>query len=446
MMTKRKKNGIGSGHIELIILGIVLGALFWVLESGAHVFVFEDTDFVEQIFNPEKHEAWMRFIVVGMFIAFGFYSHWVFTGRRRAEEEARHANTELTQIFETAADGMCVVDRDFNVLRANETFSSLLGKSKDETIGRKCYEVFPGPPCNTPDCPLTRILENGDRVEIDSEKRRTDGVKVPCIVTATPFRDPDGELIGIVEDFKDISERKRSEEELRQSRERLRDLASHLQVIREEERSRIAREIHDELGQALTALKMDLHWVARRLPGDEPALSEKTIAMSGLIDKTVQSVKRISSELRPGLLDDFGLSAAIEWQVAQFGKRTGIQCDIISDPEDIVLAEDHSIAIFRILQETLTNIARHAEASRVNVILRENPGSVEMEVHDNGKGIGETQVLDPKSFGIIGMRERAHVLGGDLNITGGSGQGTVVKVGIPIDNREKNDDQDSHRG
>jgi len=232
--------------------------------------------------------------------------------------------------------------------------------------------------------------------------------------------------------LEEITERKRAEEDLKQSHERLRDLASHLQSIREEEGRRIAREIHDELGQALTALKMDIHWINYRLPRDQPLLLEKTKTMSKLVDITIQSVRRISSDLRPGLLDDFGLSAAIEWQVNEFSNRTGIQCGMVSDPEDIVLDQVCSIALFRIFQEALTNIARHANATEVEVILKEMAGKVELRVHDNGKGITEKQVSDARSFGLIGMRERVYYLGGDLIISGTLNKGTTVKASIPI--------------
>lgn len=231
---------------------------------------------------------------------------------------------------------------------------------------------------------------------------------------------------------REIAERKRSEGELKQSRERLRDLASHLQSIREEERSRIAREIHDELGQALTALKMDTHWVGQRLSNkNQQLLLEKTQSMSKLIDMTVQSVQRISSELRPGLLDDLGLSAAIEWQANEFRSRTNIQCKIISIPEDIILDSDSSTAIFRLFQETMTNIARHANATRVEVMLKQKSGTVELIVHDNGKGITEKENSDSGSFGLIGMRERVHSLGGYLTIRGAPNKGTSVEVFIP---------------
>jgi signal transduction histidine kinase len=185
------------------------------------------------------------------------------------------------------------------------------------------------------------------------------------------------------------------------------------------------------LGQALTALKMDTHWVGQRLSWDQQLLLEKAKSMSKLIDTTIHSVQRISSELRPGLLDDLGLSAAIEWQANEFRSRTNIQCKIILDPEDIILDRATSTAVFRIFQETLTNIARHANATRVEVMLKQKSGKVELAVYDNGKGITEKDISDPGSFGLIGMRERVHSLGGYLTIRGVLNEGTNVEVFIP---------------
>ena len=236
---------------------------------------------------------------------------------------------------------------------------------------------------------------------------------------------------------REIVERKSSEEELKHSRERLRDLAVYLQSVREDERGRIAREIHDELGQALTALKMDTHWIGQRLSKDQQLLLEKTRSMSRLINMTVQSVQRISSELRPGLLDDLGLSAAIEWQANEFHRRTGIQCETISEPEDIALNRDLSTAVFRIFQEALTNIVRHANATKVEVMLSKKSDKIELTVIDNGRGITENQISDERSLGLIGMRERVHSYGGDLKICGALNKGTTIMVSIPLDKPEK---------
>jgi signal transduction histidine kinase len=242
----------------------------------------------------------------------------------------------------------------------------------------------------------------------------------------------------------EITERKRSEDELKRSREQLRELASHLQSVREEERGRIAREIHDELGQALTALKMDIHWVGQRLSNDQELLLGKIQSISRLIDMTAQSVQRISSELRPGLLDDLGLSAAVEWQADEFQDRTNIQCEVASDPEDITLNPALSTAVFRIFQEALTNIARHANATGVKVILKEKIGKVELTVRDNGKGITDKQVSDARSFGLIGMRERVHYFGGDLTISGTPNKGTTVSVSVPHHRKVNDDDTDNY--
>ena len=230
----------------------------------------------------------------------------------------------------------------------------------------------------------------------------------------------------------EIAERARAEDELRHSRQQLRDLAAHLESIREQERANIAREIHDELGQALTALKLDIHWVGEKAGVRNPDLLARTRVMSAMIDATMQSVRRISSELRPKLLDDLGLSAAIEWQAREFERHAGITCTIQSQPDDIVLDQARSTALFRIFQETLTNVARHAEASRVKVALSTNPaGAVEMIVSDNGKGVTPEQLADARSLGVIGMRERVRSLHGSIEFVGRPGQGTTVRVSIP---------------
>jgi PAS domain S-box-containing protein len=231
----------------------------------------------------------------------------------------------------------------------------------------------------------------------------------------------------------DITQRKKAEDDLKNSREQLRNLSAHLQSLLEKERMLIAREIHDELGQALTALKMDLLWLNNRLANNQVPLHDKMKSMVELVDKTAQTVQRISAELRPGLLDDLGLAAAIEWQAEEFQKRTGILCEVSLDPEDedIVTSQDISTAIFRIFQETLTNIVRHARASHVNVILHERDNEIKLEVNDNGRGITQEQASHPRSFGILGIRERVKLLSGTVSIIGSPDKGTTITVCIP---------------
>lgn len=234
-----------------------------------------------------------------------------------------------------------------------------------------------------------------------------------------------------------ILQREQAEQQLKQANLRLHDLADYQETAREEERTRIAREVHDELGQALTGLKMDLAWLRSRLARFD--LAEQVVAvraraeqMSTLIDSTIQTVRRIATELRPGLLDDLGLAAAAEWQAEEFQRRSGIRCVVSIDLEDVPLARHLATALFRILQETLTNIARHAEATRAKIGLKTEGQDLLLTVVDDGRGITEAALAKPGSFGLLGMRERTAALGGDLRIEGQPGKGTTVTARIPL--------------
>jgi signal transduction histidine kinase len=235
----------------------------------------------------------------------------------------------------------------------------------------------------------------------------------------------------------DITERKKAETELTNSRQQLRNLSEHLQSVREEERTHIAREIHDELGQVLTSLKIDVSMVAGKLPADNKFLLEKTELMMKRIDETIQTVKKICSELRPTILDHFGLQAAIEWQAEDFQKRTGIKCEVSFHPEDIVPDKNISIVIFRIFQEALTNIMRHAGATEVKASLKAEDSMVTLEVKDNGKGITEKEIARPSSFGLLGIRERVNFLGGGVTISGIRNRGTTIEVNLPFRRKGK---------
>ena len=221
----------------------------------------------------------------------------------------------------------------------------------------------------------------------------------------------------------------RKTERLSESEEKLRRLAAHLISVREEERAHIAREIHDELGQVLTGLKMEVTWLAKRLR-DKP-LIEKTDSMCKLIDTTVQTVRKIATGLRPEMLDDMGLIAAVGWQAKEFQKRTGIRCRAKLPPE-VKLDIDVSTTMFRIFQEILTNVARHSRATRVDIELSLGEERVALEVVDNGVGIADADLSGKKSLGLLGMHERALLFGGDVKINGTPGHGTRVSVSIPM--------------
>jgi signal transduction histidine kinase len=222
----------------------------------------------------------------------------------------------------------------------------------------------------------------------------------------------------------------RQRERLRESEEKLRRLAAHLVTIREEERAHIAREIHDELGQVLTGLKMEVTWLAKRLK--EQPLLEKTDSICSLIDSTVQTVRKIATGLRPEVLDDMGLVAAVGWQAKEFQKRTGIRCRAKLPPETVRPQIDVATTVFRIFQEILTNVARHSRATRVDIDLDISDERVALVVVDNGVGIPDAELNGRKSLGLLGMQERALLFGGEVNLTGTPGHGTRVAVTIPI--------------
>ncbi|RJQ55034.1 MAG: GAF domain-containing protein [Nitrospiraceae bacterium] len=230
-------------------------------------------------------------------------------------------------------------------------------------------------------------------------------------------------------------ESKNAEKRLKESYKQLRNLTGHLQSVREEERGRIARDIHDELGQLMTALKIDLAWLHSRLHRDQEVFLDKIKSMIELIEMGNKTIQRISSELRPRMLDDLGLSAAIEWQAREFQERTGIECGVRMIPEDIILEKELATNIFRIFQEAITNVIRHADATRVEVNLKVDPSGLELLITDNGKGIVEEQISSPYSCGLISMRERVLPWDGRVEITGEENRGTTVKVNVQVNAR-----------
>src|SRR5262245_17647635 len=230
---------------------------------------------------------------------------------------------------------------------------------------------------------------------------------------------------------KEIAEHKLTEQRLRESEENLRALAARLQSVREEEQIRIAREVHDGLGQQLTGLKMDLTWLVGKLQTDQEPLVKKIGSMFLLIDETIHSVRRIASGLRPELLDEAGLAAAIGWHARDFQQRTGIRCLVDVLPDSDGLDPERSTAMFRIFQEVLTNVARHPNATRVDVSMRRDDTRFTLEVRDNGKGITPGTIHDPRSLGLLGMRERVLPFDGRIEISGSRGKGTRVVVLLP---------------
>lgn len=230
----------------------------------------------------------------------------------------------------------------------------------------------------------------------------------------------------------EIAERKRVEEELKKSLEQLRALADRLRVVREDERTLVAREMHDELGQACTAIKMDLASIGRKATKKQTQLRAKVDSATQLVDTMIATVRRIASELRPRTLDDLGLNAALEWQAHEFETRTGIRCRVTLPEEQLALDAGRSTAVFRIFQESLTNVARHAEATQVDARLERHSDQLIFIVHDNGKGFDPGHSSARRSLGLVGMQERALLLDGELEIDGGLGSGATMTLRIPL--------------
>jgi len=209
-------------------------------------------------------------------------------------------------------------------------------------------------------------------------------------------------------------------------------LARRLLEAEEAQRRRMAREIHDALGQGLTALKLDIGWLARHLPGEQTDMHSRILAMEDLASRTIEDVRRLSAELRPAVLDDQGLRAAIRWQVGEFEKRTGLRCALALPAEEVDWSDDRCTAAFRVLQESLTNVVRHAAARHVTVALwRQRQGDAVLEIHDDGQGFSTAQAARPGALGLLGMRERALLHGGTLAVTSAPGEGTTVTLSMP---------------
>ncbi len=361
------------------------------------------------------------------------------TERKLAEEALREFERRFSDTLTNIETIAVMADMKGDITFCNDYLLRLTGWKREEVIGKNWYVMF------LPDDERTRVSELLDRVEptgeiplhMENEIKTRSGERRLVKWTNTTLRGRSGQVIGVAALGDDITELKAAEEQLKSSTARLRALSARLQSAREEEGTRIAREIHDELGSALTGIKWDLECVDKFLRGTVDdcqikSAQEKIPTMINLIDETINTVRRISSELRPGVLDDLGLVAAIEWQAQQFEYRTNIACTCIAPWDSIDLRQDQATTIFRVFQEILTNVLRHAHATRVDVKMSKNSTSFELEVRDNGRGITEAEKCNSRSLGLLGMRERVQLIDGEIQINGQAGKGTVVVVNVPI--------------
>ena len=355
------------------------------------------------------------------------------TARLRAQEELRASEIRFHLVTRATTDVVYDWDMATNAIWWNENLRIQFGyEGRPEELGISFWTslIHPDDAART-DASLSGAVVGGKTFWADEYRfRRTDGSYANVLDRGYIVHDAAGKAARMIGAMMDITDRKQTEQRLRDSREQLRALTGHLERIREEERTRIAREIHDELGQALTGLKMDLSWFASRLP-NQPVLADKSASMLKLIDSTVHAVRRLSTELRPAILDNLGLIPAIEWLAQEFQKRTGVTCEFTTDNEELTLDEQRTTALFRICQEALTNVTRYANARAVRMELTTGGGPITLRIHDDGRGISEADARGTKSFGLLGMRERARLLGGTFEIRGEPGAGTTLTVRVP---------------
>ncbi|MGC9435905.1 MAG: sensor histidine kinase [Methanomicrobiales archaeon] len=443
---------------RVILAGAVLAVIWWILESALHVVVFHEGTFVQQLFSPDPHELWMRTLTFAIIIIFSVYAQNIVNRLRRAEEKTREAYSELDQIFQTAADGMRVVDRDFNVLRVNNTLLDMGDIREDEALGMKCYKTFSGPLCHTDGCPLTRILGGEERVEGEVEKERSDGSRVPCIATATPFRAPDGEVIGIVEDFKDITDLKQAEKELKKHRDHLQDLVAErtaeltatneqlLQEITDRKAAERALEVANKKLQILSGItRHDILNQVNALAGytdllggvlpDDPEMQDY---IDG-ITKATSAVERQITFTRD--YEQLGMQPSRWQRVGDVAQRaaSGIDIPVSTDTGALEIFADPMLE--KVFFNLFDNAIRHGEhVTEISVTCREDEGgNVVVAVEDDGVGVPAEmkEQIFMKGFGrhtgygLFLIQEILAITGMSIRECGEEGKGARFEITVP---------------
>lgn len=354
--------------------------------------------------------------------------------RKHSELELRESEYKFKMLFNAANDGIFVTQMtpgkafgDF--IEVNDIACTRLGYTKEEFLKLSPSAIVHPSDIDKFNLSVERLLQQG-HIIYEVSLRAKDKKIIPSEISSHLFFYQD--KLTVLSVARDISERKQSEEKLKRTSKLLRELASHLQSVREEERTIIAREIHDELGQMLTVLKIKLSLLSNKIEPKHTPLTNQFSELLKLIDTSIETVQKISTKLRPNILDELGLFTAIEWQVNEFEKMTNIKCSLVLPSADFKVDSEQSTVLFRILQEALTNIARHSGAKKVSITLSYNPSKIILEIKDDGKGITDEKIKDVKSLGIHGMEERVKVFGGSFQIEGFAGLGTSIKVELPI--------------
>ncbi|HEX7907537.1 MAG TPA: response regulator [Paraburkholderia sp.] len=345
--------------------------------------------------------------------------------RRRADARLQASEARFRAIVETSPVPLCITSMpEGRILYTNEPLRELFGM--DEGMAANIADFYVNP--MEREHLVHHLRTEGSLSNTEVQFRRPDGVRFWAMATARVATY--GESPAIYVGLNDITGRKQMEQELLESREQQRELSAYMEAIREEERKRIAMEIHDELGQLLTALKMDVSLLRMRLDYD-PEAAKKADDMRGLVEGTIWMVRNVASHLRPAALN-FGIVSALEWLVEDFIRRNGIAAELRIAGGEPTLSDTYATAVFRIVQASLTNVARHAHATRVDVMLVSTAAKLELQVRDDGCGFDQQAASRAYSYGLLGMNERARLIGGSLSIDSAPGAGTTVSIHIPL--------------
>lgn len=354
--------------------------------------------------------------------------------RGRMEEALRESEERFRAIMDNSLALIFLKDLDGRYLQINRKFEEVFHLANHDIIGKTDEEIFPPMQAAAFRANDRKVLDAGLGMEFEEEALQDDGLHT-SIVMKFPLLNAQGQVSALCGMVTDITDRKLAEEQLRDTLDRVRTLSKRLEAVREEERTKIARELHDELGVRLTCLKLDLARL-QSMRGEslfsDGRMEKEIRAMMADVDATIVSVQRLAVDLRPGILDDLGLVAAIKWQCQDFERRSGIRCLCEASEEKIALDSSCATAAFRICQEGLMNVARHAKATFVRVLVTKVNEELLLEIQDDGQGIPAAKLNDSASLGLLGMRERASSLGGEVEIAGYPGEGTTVTLRLPL--------------
>lgn len=426
-----KKAELLFGNETKQLLGSEVDTLFSDQNSEEAIAIrqaYETREYVYLEAWLDKFEKWFELNIYPSASGLSVYLRDIST-RKNALQELHASEEKYRLFFENSLDGILLTNSKGEIYAANPSACEIFGMTEEEICGSGRKGIL-----DESDPNWSAFIEERSRTgKAKAELRhyRKDGTVFLAEVASVRFKNAMGE-IRTNTIIRDITERKRAEAEVQESYEQIRSLTAHLQNIREEERTHIAREIHDELGQQLTVMKMDISWMKKKmLTGDVAAVPARMDELVELLDGTVASVRRISTELRPSLLDDIGLIAAVEWQAESFSKRTGIPVKLLI-AEDLQIPAQHATGLFRILQESLTNITRHANASQIVIHLENNMNDFILYIEDDGVGFDMKQSVQTKTLGLLGMKERTLMMKGEFLIESKPNIGTKVEVRVPL--------------